>query len=261
MALDPVFKPVLDAVQFVLQEPGGIFMMAALTEENQAAEQLTIAPPSSMKLFRNAENKSELLNLGIAGNTFLRKKISPANEAWLIKQGWQKPQEPFNPYFSISGRGDLPLNDLLEFAVESWVVAFEVTPNTPIGMHLSLVDQNEIAARFLTLDPETFVFTIPGFEPNIRLEPAPPKKKRTKKPEANKTETTKIQAAKSNEKNRKLAPGDRATVTVADSNGKPVKVHGVILKDSKDTARLEVIGSAHLPDGIYALPWESLERS
>jgi hypothetical protein len=58
---------------------------------------------------------------------------------------------------------------------------------------------------------------------------------------------------------KRLKPGDRAFVTVSDSDGNPVRVQGLILKDSKDKARFEVKGSPHLPDDVYQLPWESLE--
>ena len=94
MALDARFQPVLDALSYVFEEPGGVFMMSAITADNGVNEQLTIAPPSSLKLFRNAENKSELLNLGLAGNGLLARRISAENQSWLLAQGWTNSHAP-----------------------------------------------------------------------------------------------------------------------------------------------------------------------
>lgn len=269
MALDVRFQPVLSALQYIFDEPGGIFMMSAITADNGVSEQLTIAPPSSLKLFRNAENKSELLNLGLAGNGLLARKISAENQTWLLAQGWTPPQEPFNQFYGMTTRSDLALDELLVLALESWIRAYEVSPNTPITMHLSLEQQNYIAANFLKLDPETFVFTIPGFEPNILLEPAPPKKSRAKKkPVAEAAEPKPADAQRKAPAKKKpssthatggLNIGDRAVFMAADENGKPVSIEGTIVGEADGKARFEVRGSRHLPDNnTYALPWSAL---
>lgn len=268
MALDVRFLPVLNALKYVFEEPGGVFMMAAVTADNGFAEQLTIAPPSSLKAFRNADNKSELLNLGLAGNGLLSRRISAESQAWLVSLGWQPPQEPFNQFYAMTGRGDLALDELLAIALESWVTAYAVTPNTPIAMHLSLEQQNHIAANFLDMDAQTFVFTIPGFEPNIRLEPAPPKKSRAKKkPVAEeaepKTEAARQAPAKTEPAKAQalggLRIGDRATFMAADASGKPVRIEGTIVGEADGKARFEVRGSQHLPDNVYVLPWDALK--
>ena len=264
MALDARFQPVLVALSYVFEEPGGVFMMSAITADNGVNEQLTIAPPSSLKLFRNAENKSELLNLGLAGNGLLARRISAENQSWLLAQGWTPPQEPFNQFYGMTNRSDLGLDELLVLALESWIRAYGVSPNTPIAMHLSLEQQNHIAAKFLKLDPETFVFTIPGFEPNIVLEPAPPKKSRAKKkPVAEGAEPKPAAARKapvkkeptSNKAPGGLQVGDRAIFMAADSTGRPVSIEGTIVGEADGKARFEVRGSQHLPDNVYVLPW------
>ena len=149
-------------------------------------------------------------------------------------------------------------------ALESWIRAYGVSPNTPIAMHLSLEQQNHIAAKFLKLDPETFVFTIPGFEPNIVLEPAPPKKSRAKKkPVAEGAEPKPAAARKapvkkeptSNKAPGGLQVGDRAIFMAADSTGRPVSIEGTIVGEADGKARFEVRGSQHLPDNVYVLPW------
>ncbi len=266
MALDARFQPVLTALQYIFEEPGGVFMMSAITADNGVSEQITIAPPSSLKLFRNAENKSELLNLGLAGNGLLARKISAENQAWLLAQGWTPPQEPFNQFYGMTNRSDLTLEELLVLALESWIRAYEISPNTPIAMHLSLEQQNYIAANFLKLDPETFVFTIPGFEPNIVLEPAPPKKSRAKKPLAEAAEPKPADAQSKAPTKKKpsntqvaggLRVGDRAVFMAADANGKPVSIEGKIIGETDGKARFEVRGSQYLPDNIYALPWSA----
>jgi hypothetical protein len=153
-------------------------------------------------------------------------------------------------------------------ALESWIRAYEVSPNTPIAMHLSLEQQNHIAANFLKLDPETFVFTIPGFEPNILLEPAPPKKSRAKKkPVTEAAEPKPADAQRKAPAKKKpssthatggLNIGDRAVFMAADANRQPVSIEGTIVGEADGKARFEVRGSQHLPDNIYALPWSAL---
>jgi hypothetical protein len=276
MALDSVFRPLLDAVKYVIYEPGGIFMLTAVTAENGGAERLTIAPPTSMKAYMAASNKSELLNLGLIGNTYLKKKISPDAIKWLKGQGWQDPQEPFNPHYSMVNRGDLALDDLLELALESWVKAYGVTPNTPFGMHLSLEQQNHIAQHFLTLDTTTYAFTIPGFTPNIQLEPAIPRKKRssskkteakpaqpkqnkgsTSKPTATKPEKAPAKAAKSSSVARGFEVGDKAILKFK-AQGKIVEVTGTILGFEGTNVRLNVKGSPYIKDNVYVVPPEKL---
>lgn len=239
-------------------------MLAAATEDNQTQEVLTIAPPSSMKLFRTSENKADLLALGLAGNSLLRRKITPESEAWLVANGWTKPQEPFNPHFAMLNRGDLTLEALLELAVESWVVAYQVTPNTPFAMHLSLFDQNEIAAKYLTMDPATFLFTLPGFEPNVRFEPVPQKKSRSKaakketpaKSPAEATSPTKTPGAKAALRGT-LSEGDRVCFDVNSPNG-PLLITGTYLGQEKGKARVQVTGNKEIPDNVYAVPSDSL---
>jgi hypothetical protein len=265
MALNPAFQPLLEAVKYVMYEPGGIFIIAAATEDNQTAEQITFAPPSSGKLYRAAENKAELINLGLVGNGMLRRKITPDSEKWLVDHGWAKPQEPFNPHYSMTNRGDLTLDELLEFALESWVIAYGVTPNTPFGMHLALFQQEEIAAKYLTLDTETYLFTIPGFEPNVRFEPAPPKKPRKKaaKTESNKPETSKPEKAspKSTKPSiyRDFSIGDRVFFNVSSGN-KVITIEGEIVGGAGAKARIRVEGNPEVPDNTYSFPWEALKK-
>lgn len=235
-------------------------MLAAATQDNQTQEVLTLAPPSSMKLFMNAENKAELVTLGLVGNSLLNRKISPESESWLVANGWTKPQEPFNPHFAMVNRGDLSLEQLLELALESWVVAYQVTPNTPFAMHLSLVDQNEIASNYLTMDPTTYLFTLPGFEPNVRFEPAPPKKSRSKA--AKKAESEKAPAKASTPK-KEPAPkttakdgfneGDKVSFDVNSPNG-PLVITGTYLGEERGKARVGVKGSKDVPDNVYSIP-------
>lgn len=265
MALNPAFQPLLEAVKYVMYEPGGVFIIAAATEENQTAEQITFAPPSSGKLYRAAENKAELINLGLVGNGMLRRKITPDAEKWLVDHGWAKPQEPFNPHYSMTNRGDLTLDELLEFALESWIIAYGVTPNTPFGMHLALFQQEEIAAKYLTLDTETYLFTIPGYEPNVRFEPAPPKKprKKTTKSAATKKEkpfpkqTTKSKASEALFGHFSL--GDSVSFQIA-SGSQTIDVVGEIAGEQDGKARVKVSGHEVVPDNTYSLPWGQLVK-
>ena len=273
MALNPVFGPLLEAVKYIFEAPGGVFMVRSITIENQGAETLTIAPPSSMKLFESAENKAELLNLGLIGNGYLKKKISPKSLAWLKEHGWADPQEPFNPHHSVSGRSDLSLDEMLEFALESWVVAYDVSPEAPLSLHTSLVDQEHIAANFLTLDRETFAFMIPGFKPNIVLEPAPPKRKRPPK----KSESAKKDVAKSTEATKSPAPkkaeAQQSSVKQSSPSGFSVgasahlkvviqgqkrNIVGTILSLEGDKVRLQVKGSAYVKDQVFLVPQNKL---
>jgi hypothetical protein len=266
MALNTVFKPFLEAVQYVFEEPGGVFMMSAVTVDNGISEQLTIAPPTSLKLFRNAQNKSELLVLGLAGNALLSRRIPSERQSWLESLGWHKPQEPFNNFYSMTERGDLPLSDLLELAVESWVVAYGVTPSTPIAMHLSLEQQNFIAEKFLPMHTQTFLYTLPGQTANVVIEPEPPKKTRAKKEALIKgtsdappvTSTPKEPSAT---ESKALKIGDRANIMAADTKGNPVEVSGLIVGESQGKARFEVTGSPHVPNNVYLIPWESLLKT
>lgn len=268
MALNPVFGPLLEAVKYIFEAPGGVFMVRSITVENQGAETLTIAPPSSMKLFESAENKAELLNLGLIGNGYLKKKISPKSLAWLKEHGWADPQEPFNPHHSVSGRGDLSLDEMLEFALESWVIAYDVSPEAPLSLHTSLVDQEHIAANFLTLDRETFAFMIPGFKPNMVLEPAPPKRKRPpKKADSKKSNTKPAGAAKTanpakpelktpapkKPANSGFAVGDTAHLKVV-IQGQKKNIAGIILGIDGDKVRLQVKGSAYVKDQVFLVP-------
>ncbi len=263
--MDSAFKPLLDAVKYVMYEPGGIFFLVAATEDNQTAEQLTIAPPSSGKLYRAAENKAELLNLGLVGNSMLMRKISPTSEKWLVDKGWSKPQEPFNPHYAMVNRGDLSLDDLLELAVESWITAYGVTPNTPFGMHLALFQQEEIAAKYLTLDRETFLFTLPGYEPNVRFEPVPPKKPRKKvaKPAAAKKDTPVPDQKTTTKASTTLFGhfnvGDRVSFHIA-SGAQTLDVAGQLVGEQDGKARVKVSGHSVVPDNTYSLPWGQLVK-
>ena len=265
MALSRDFYPLLDAVKYIFQAPGGVFMVRAITLENQGAETLTIAPPSSMKAFEKAEKKAELLNLGLVGNGYLKKKISPESLKWLKTHGWADPQEPFNPHHSVSGRGDLSLDAILEFALESWVIAYAVTPQTPLSLHVSLEDQEYIAAKFLTLDRETFAFMIPGFTPNLVLEPAPPKRKRAAK-KANTPEKSiqekpvkKVQRASRETKPEEtqakgaLKVGNLASIKVS-IQSESRKITGTILGFERGKIRLEVKGSPYVKDQVFLVP-------
>lgn len=259
MPLDPAFQPLMDAVNYVMADPGGMLVIAALTEANQNAEQLTIAPPSSLKAFRAAENKAELLNIGLVGNSHLKKKISPEAQEWLVRMGWARPQEPFNPHYSVSGRKDLDLGDLLERAVESWVRAYEISPNTPFIMNLSKVQQDEIAAKYLTLDPETFVFTLPGFESNIEFEKPKPrttKPKKEKEPEPKKPATR--PSTKSKAQFGKFTEGDQVSFQIS-AGGDFLDVTGTLIGEKDGKARVQVAGHKLVPDNIYPIPWTSLK--
>jgi hypothetical protein len=265
MALSRDFYPLLDAVKYIFQAPGGVFMVRAITLENQGAETLTIAPPSSMKAFEKAENKAELLNLGLVGNGYLKKKISPESLKWLKTHGWADPQEPFNPHHSVSGRGDLSLDAILEFALESWVTAYGVTPETPLSLHVSLEDQEYIAAKFLTLDRETFAYMIPGFTPNIVLEPAPPKRKRAPKKESKPQITTQDKPVKKvqrppqetqpaeGEAKGSLKVGNKGSIKVS-IQGESRKITGTILGFERGKIRLEVKGSPYVKDQVFLVP-------
>ena len=265
MALGRDFYPLLDAVKYIFQAPGGVFMVRAITLENQGAETLTIAPPSSMKAFEKAENKAELLNLGLVGNGYLKKKISPESLKWLKTHGWADPQEPFNPHHSVSGRGGLSLDAILEFALESWVTAYGVTPETPLSLHVSLEDQEYIAAKFLTLDRETFAYMIPGFTPNIVLEPAPPKRKRAPKKESKPQITTQDKPVKKvqrppqetqpaeGEAKGSLKVGNKGSIKVS-IQGESRKITGTILGFERGKIRLEVKGSPYVKDQVFLVP-------
>ena len=265
MALNPAFQPLLEAVKYVMYEPGGVFIIAAATEDNQTAEQITFAPPSSGKLYRAAENKAALINLGLVGNGMLRRKITPEAEKWLVDQGWAKPQEPFNPHYSMTNRGDLTLDELLEFALESWIIAYGVTPNTPFGMHLALFQQEEIAAKYLTLDTETYLFTIPGYEPNVRFEPVPPKKPRKKaaKPAATQEETSAQQQKNTTKASATLFGhfnvGDSVSFQIA-SGTQTIDVVGELVGEQDGKARVKVTGHSVVPDNTYSLPWGQLVK-
>ena len=270
MALNPDFKPLLEAVRYVFTEPGGVFMLSSLTEENMGANTLTIAPPTSLKLFANSENKAELLNLGLVGNSYLKKKISPSALKWLKQNGWSDPQEPFNPHHSISGRGDLSLDQLLEFAIESWIVAYEVSPNSPMSLHLSRVQQDYIAEHFLTLDPQTYTFMIPGFTPNVELVPLPTKSKRAankaadskKKTQETKTTSKKAPAAKEKapkvpSKSRSLKLGDKASLAFAVKGVRQTLV-GTVIGFEGEKVKLEVKGNPYVKDQVYLVPQDKL---
>lgn len=262
--MDSAFKPLLDAVKYVMYEPGGIFILAAATEDNQTAEQLTIAPPSSGKLYQAAENKAELLNLGLVGNSMLMRKVSPTSEKWLVDKGWSKPQEPFNPHYAMVNRGDLSLDDLLELAVESWITAYGVTPNTPFGMHLALFQQEEIAAKYLTLDRETFLFTLPGYEPNVRFEPVPPKKPRTKKKVEKAAPAAKKPAKQASTSEAEtlfghFTLGDKVSFQIA-AGAKTIEIIGELVGEQGGKARIRVTGSSAVPDNVYSLTWGQLRK-
>jgi hypothetical protein len=265
MALSRDFHPLLEAVKYIFLAPGGVFMVSSITMENQGAETLTIAPPSSMKAFEKAENKAELLNLGLVGNTYLRKKISPDSLKWLKSHGWADPQEPFNPHHSVSGRGDLSLHAILEFALESWVIAYGVSPQTPLSLHVSLEDQEYIAANFLTLNRETFAYMIPGFITNLVLEPAPPKRKRESKKQASPERSAqekppkKVQPFHPETKpeeaqaNGALRVGYLASIKVS-IQGENRKITGTILGFERGKIRLEVKGSPFVKDQVFLVP-------
>lgn len=265
MALSRDFHPLLEAVKYIFLAPGGVFMVSSITMENQGAETLTIAPPSSMKAFEKAENKAELLNLGLVGNGYLKKKISPDSLKWLKSHGWADPQEPFNPHHSVSGRGDLTLEAILEFALESWVNAYSVTPQTPLSLHVSLEDQEYIASHFLTLDRETFAYMIPGFTPNLVLEPAPPKRKRAPKKQSTLENSTKAKPVKQVQRTSPetkpqeaqtkgaLKVGNLASIKVS-IQGESRKITGTILGFERGKIRLEVKGSPFVKDQVFLVP-------
>jgi hypothetical protein len=182
IVLEARWKPMLDAIKYIFQDPSGPFIIV-VADTPEPDKILFLSPPRSLKEFRESSDQPSLLNAGLASDDSLPKarRLKKGKTEWILAQGWNRPQHPFNNYFSIPGPMGMNLNELLEFCLHSYVQAFDLTGDEHFGLNLSLVDQQYLAANFLTFHEKSGSWTIPltaktsTATPVTQVESQPPK--------------------------------------------------------------------------------------
>lgn len=267
--LEARWNPMLDAIKYIFQDPSGPFIIA-VADTPEPDKILFLSPPRSLKEFRESNDKPSLLNAGLASDDSLPKsrRLKKGKTEWILEQGWNRPQHPFNNYFSIPGPMGMNLNELLEFCLHSYVHAFDLTGDEHFGLNLSLVDQQYLAANFLTFHEKTGSWTIPSKARTsaaatatqlesqplmISDEPSastPPADKEFASPTSG-TSTWKDSVG------RDLHVG--AEVSFSGKSGSNVlQIDGVVVGENAGKARIEVAGGQPLPKNEYLIPWSNL---
>lgn len=263
------FRPLLGAIKHCFIEPGGPFIITAV-DYDRNDRQLYISPPASLKSFRESDSKTELLNVGISGDLLLGKKhkLSQSKVQWLLDRGWNRPQQPFNPYFSTAGTQGKTLEEIFEWALYSFVQTFDLEPSFEFGLNLSLIDQEHLKGGLLELNEDTGVWTIPA-TPNRKPEAASPEQSKVDlfSEEPVQLETVKIEepsnqaasmaGSESGLERSGLHVGSEVKFT-AKSGGKAITLSGQLLGEKDGKARVSVSGGAHLPKNEYLISWSIL---
>jgi hypothetical protein len=156
------WQPLIDAIKIVFDEPQGPLFLA-LVDGRENAQILVLSPPPSNKAFRESDRPQDLLNAGIAGNGLLPKgkKLSDSKHEWLIQNGWNRPQHPFNDFYSISSARDLDLAGLLEHCLESFIKTFDITVDDKFQMSTSMERHLLLANIVMNFDAATHFWSIP----------------------------------------------------------------------------------------------------
>lgn len=267
--LEARWKPMLEAIKYIFQDPSGPFIIA-VADTPEPDKILFLSPPRSLKEFRESDDQPSLLNAGLASDDSLPKarRLKKGKTEWILGQGWNRPQHPFNNYFSIPGPMGMNLNELLEFCLHSYVHAFDLTGDEHFGLNLSLVDQQYLAANFLTFHERSGSWTIPSnastpaASPTTQVESQPPKI--SDEPSASKPMADKRFASPTSGKEpwkdsagKDLHVG--AEVSFSGKSGNTVlQIDGVVVGESAGKARIEVAGGQPLPKNEYLIPWTNL---
>lgn len=234
-------------------------MIIGLADGPDIEKVLFLTPGRSPKQFRESTNKPALLNAGIASDDSLSKgnRLSASKTNWLLANGWNRPQYPFNLYFSISGDMGLSLEDLLSYCLESYVHTFDLTGSESFTLNISAEDARVFQKSMLSLDTSRGTWSIPGV------------KKQGGVPAAAKSKISddKSVSAKTRSSGNKAEPsvphhgfhvGSEISFS-AKSSGKVVTIEAIFVGEKDGQARVEVPGSQKVPKGEYLVPFSILK--
>jgi hypothetical protein len=232
-------------------------MIIGVADGPEIEKLLFVSPGRSMKQFRESANQPALLNAGISSDDSLSKgsRLSASKTNWLLANGWNRPQHPFNLYFSISGDLGLNLNDLLAHCLESFVHTFDLTGAESFSLNISAEDARAFQKSMLSFDEVRGTWSIPSG----KKQPAASSSKSSAQeiPPSTRTKPAKERAAAA-VSNHSFYVGSEISFS-AKSSGKVVSIDAIFVGEKEGQARVEVGGSQKVPKGEYLVPFSIIK--
>jgi hypothetical protein len=257
--LEPQWEPLLRAIAHTFKDPGGP-MIIGVADGPDIEKLLFLSPGRSPKQFRESTNQPALLNAGISSDDSLSKssRLSASKTSWLLANGWNRPQHPFNLYFSLSGDMGLGLNDLLSHCLESFVNTFDLTGAESFTLNISAEDARVFQKSMLTLDTSRGTGSIPGVKQGSGAPSAAKSRNSEEKLVSAKTKPSKDQARPS-VPDHGFHVGSEISFS-AKSSGKVVTIEAIFVGEKDGQARVEVPGSQKVPKGEYLVPFSIVKN-
>ena len=241
------------------KDPGGP-MIIGIADGPEVEKLLFLSPGRSPKQFRESTNQPALLNAGISSDDSLSKgsRLGASKINWLLSNGWNRPQHPFNLYFSISGDMGLGLDELLSHCLESFVHTFDLTGSESFTLNISAEDARVFQKSMLAFDNARGTWSIPGRRGQSSAPAFPNRKNPDDKPPVAKRKVSNEKAA-APVTDHGFHVGSKISFS-AKSSGKVVTIDAIFVGEKSGQARVEVSGSQKVPKGEYLIPFSILKN-
>ena len=235
-------------------------MIIGVADGPEIEKLLFLSPGRSPKQFRESTNQPALLNAGISSDESLSKssRLSVSKTNWLLANGWNRPQHPFNLYFSISGGMGLGLNDLLSHCLESFVKTFDLTGAESFSLSISAEDARIFQESMLSFDSARGTWSIPGGKTKVAAPAFSKSKDSEEKFPQSKAKLSK-NSAKPSIPDHGFHVGSEISFS-AKSSGKVVTIEAIFVGEKDGQARVEVPGSQKVPKGEYLVPFSIVKN-
>jgi hypothetical protein len=257
--LEPQWEPLLRAIVHTFKDPGGP-MIIGVADGPEIEKLLFLSPGRSPKQFRESTNQPALLNAGISSDESLSKgnRLSASKTNWLLANGWNRPQHPFNLFFSISGDMGLGLNELLSHCLESFVNTFDLTGAESFSLNISAEDARVFQESMLTFDSTRGTWNIPGGKAKAAA-PAFSKSKNSEDKFPQSKAKPSMEGVPTSIPDHGFHVGSEVSFS-AKSSGRVVTIEAIFVGEKDGQARVEVPGSQKVPKGEYLVPFSIVKN-